>query len=345
MHLGAENIVQLLLAFQCAFFFMLAMRRSRLRPFALLLLAFALHMVSNLFAETDLLPKAYNFTSSFGFLYGPLFLLSLREMTSSDSTMDRYTGFHLLPFFVSLFFPVGSQVLEVGIALSLFLYATLIARYILRYRQALENTVTDIAVARIGWLNKAAVAFGVLAIFDGVRLNFSTWIPIGYQSQYLVTLIGVFLIVNWLIFKILLFPDLFWGLSEQEFAQSTQLPLNESEPLTHMEKNDLECAVMYFEKQALFLKPHLRLFDFADAIGIEGRELSKLIRRSTGDGFAAFVNRRRIEHAKALIKKAGPDANFLKIAFDAGFNSKSAFNAAFKKFSGKTPSQYRHEGD
>jgi len=36
-----------------------------------------------------------------------------------------------------------------------------------------------------------------------------------------------------------------------------------------------------------------------------------------------------------------PDETVLNVAHDVGFNSRSTFNAAFKKHAGATPSQYR----
>ena len=58
--------------------------------------------------------------------------------------------------------------------------------------------------------------------------------------------------------------------------------------------------------------------------------------------FNQFLNKYRIEEAKKRLKD--PEENqfvVLKIAYDVGFNSKSTFNTAFKKFTGMSPSQYR----
>ena len=60
-----------------------------------------------------------------------------------------------------------------------------------------------------------------------------------------------------------------------------------------------------------------------------------------GKNFYTLINEYRIEEFKAL---ASDDKNshltLLALAYDSGFNSKSAFNLVFKKQTGETPSQF-----
>lgn len=56
--------------------------------------------------------------------------------------------------------------------------------------------------------------------------------------------------------------------------------------------------------------------------------------------FLKFINEYRVEEAKHLLRHPS-DASILDIAFDAGFNSKATFNAAFKKSTGSTPTEFR----
>jgi len=111
--------------------------------------------------------------------------------------------------------------------------------------------------------------------------------------------------------------------------------------LSNSEQADFDRALEVFEHEALYLDPHLRLMDFAKRVSLDGRTLSRLIKRATGDRFAVFVNRRRVAHSLTLIQEKQLNTNFARIAYESGFNSKSAFNAAFKKFTGKTPSQFK----
>jgi AraC-like DNA-binding protein len=58
--------------------------------------------------------------------------------------------------------------------------------------------------------------------------------------------------------------------------------------------------------------------------------------------FYDFVNGYRVEEAKRLLEDGSHGKkNFLEILYEAGFNTKSAFNRAFKKHAGMTPSQYK----
>jgi AraC-like DNA-binding protein len=56
--------------------------------------------------------------------------------------------------------------------------------------------------------------------------------------------------------------------------------------------------------------------------------------------FYDLINQQRIESAKAALTNS-PDKAVLEIALEAGFNSKSTFNTAFRQHAGTTPTQFR----
>jgi len=96
------------------------------------------------------------------------------------------------------------------------------------------------------------------------------------------------------------------------------------------------------ENDKLYLDPNLKIRDLSSRTGIPEKIISQLINDVLNENFKSFVNRYRIEEAKLLL--ADPDnRNFvlLKIIYDAGFNSKSVFNTAFKKHTGMTPREFR----
>ena len=90
----------------------------------------------------------------------------------------------------------------------------------------------------------------------------------------------------------------------------------------------------------LFCDPDLTLADLADRVAATPRELSEAINGAGGMNFFEFVNRRRIAHAMSRLT-ADPEARILDVALESGFNSKSAFNAAFRRHAGTSPSAFR----
>jgi len=94
--------------------------------------------------------------------------------------------------------------------------------------------------------------------------------------------------------------------------------------------------------QNVYLRPDLTLPKLAEAVGCSINHLSQVINSGCGMSFFDYLNQYRIEHAKELLSE--PDRQngaILNIAFTVGFNSNSAFYAAFKKCVGQTPAQYR----
>jgi AraC-like DNA-binding protein len=96
------------------------------------------------------------------------------------------------------------------------------------------------------------------------------------------------------------------------------------------------------ESQRAFLRSDLTLPRLARAVNCSANHLSQVINVGFGMSFFDYLNQLRIEHAKELL--TGPDSRsgaILNIAFTVGFNSNSAFYAAFKKLVGQTPAYYR----
>ena len=92
-------------------------------------------------------------------------------------------------------------------------------------------------------------------------------------------------------------------------------------------------------KEKPYLNPKLTLAELAQSLSIPTNHLSQIINQYEQINFHDFVNSYRVEE---FIQNVQNDKGFslLGHAFDSGFNSKSTFNAAFKKCKSVTPSQY-----
>ena len=68
----------------------------------------------------------------------------------------------------------------------------------------------------------------------------------------------------------------------------------------------------------------------------------QIINEKMGRNFLDFVNQYRVEEAKGMLTDENRNhLTVLSIAYDAGFNSKTAFYSAFKKQTGTSPTKYR----
>ncbi|MDA3847140.1 MAG: helix-turn-helix domain-containing protein [Vallitaleaceae bacterium] len=96
----------------------------------------------------------------------------------------------------------------------------------------------------------------------------------------------------------------------------------------------------YMAKNKPYLNSEITLSDLSAKLIMNRNELSSLINQHFGINFSAYINKYRVEEAKELLARTG-SLNVLEIGYESGFSSKSSFNAAFKKFTGLTPSEYR----
>ncbi len=92
----------------------------------------------------------------------------------------------------------------------------------------------------------------------------------------------------------------------------------------------------------IYLNNEIRLLDIAKQMHIPSHHVSQIINGHFKSSFFDFVNKYRVEEAKRMIEEH-PEYTLLQIAFDSGFNNKTSFVNAFKKFENKTPSAFRKE--
>ena len=96
------------------------------------------------------------------------------------------------------------------------------------------------------------------------------------------------------------------------------------------------------EVEKIYKNPDLTIKTLASRLIISSRTLSQIINDKLHTNFYEFVNEYRIKEAqKLLIDPKTRDKSVLDISYEVGYNSKSAFNRAFKHFTRMTPSEYR----
>jgi AraC-like DNA-binding protein len=98
------------------------------------------------------------------------------------------------------------------------------------------------------------------------------------------------------------------------------------------------------DRERPFLDGNLTLPMVAKNLGISPDLLSQTLNGRLGQSFVDYINRRRIaEVQKLLVDPHSRHKSIMALAFEAGFNSKTAFNRVFKQSVGITPSEFRRQ--
>mgnify|MGYP000072937062 CR=1 FL=1 len=98
------------------------------------------------------------------------------------------------------------------------------------------------------------------------------------------------------------------------------------------------------EKQ-LYLDGELTLPGLAEAAGLTTHQVSQVINGQMNQNFFSFVNNYRIQLAKRMLLDPKTSAMpIVELAFEVGFQSKSAFYEAFKRVANMTPTQFKRTG-
>jgi len=123
------------------------------------------------------------------------------------------------------------------------------------------------------------------------------------------------------------------NLTEQQKYKSSTLTEEQQKSVLQRLKE-----IMNTEKP--FLQSDFSLPQLADRLKLSIHIASQVINDGLGKSFFEMTAEYRVETAKQLLKDQ-PNIKIEEIAEQVGYNSKSSFNTAFKKITGKTPSEFR----
>lgn len=323
----------------------------------------------NFFAEMPILTTGVIATF---LLHGPFMYLYVSYLTSEDKPFEMKKLVHFAPFalflmylFVASQFPEYAKGISVDHSASLptppilfviFLIATAISGpiyFVLAYRKykSLKKSNDSFSAKDVNleWLGMLMTIFGVVwTIFILIAV-----------IHHVFHLFSMMFCTNGLFLSLSAFVILigYYGLNQKEvFVSFVPAEVNDESLSMHKHKSKasdnnvvtdgleegFSHLLSFMETERPYLDPELTLPKLAKDLDIPAYQLSQIINEVHQHNFFDFINQYRVEEVKNKIKdERFENYSLLAIAFDSGFNSKSAFNRVFKKITTMTPSQYR----
>jgi AraC-like DNA-binding protein len=282
------------------------------------------------------------------FITGPLFYFYIRSWIDKFFKLKKSVAVHVIPYLLAMLylivkfyyypFPLSCRSNHIILGslafISMFVYFAASLHLLREHGHSLRKTF-DFST------NKKAV---LLPFFIGScffiwltkLLFFLVWDISGLyrvcnevNNLFFLT---VFLFITTLLYLLLIKPQFFFEQNKYKYSL-----LSETEKLDYARK-----LISYMENSSVYRNSLLTLTDLAKKITIPERYLSQVINESLNMSFYDLINWYRIKDCiHCLSDPAYSKMTILSVAYEVGFNSKSTFNTAFKKFTGVTPKEFR----
>ncbi len=306
-------------------------------------------------------PHLFYFGSSFTILFGPLLYFYVKSLLYRDFKFKPVYWLHLFPFLIHfsyllfkfhvfdadtkrellsagtavIFSPSVSLGLSIALYLYILIYTLTSIRLLYQYKRRLEDHYANLEQVYFNWISLVLYGFLMKWLAD-IWYLYEVYVNGDYQGPGLiVSRLILFLLINIMIFKALRQPELFRGIEEKVNEKKHSL----SQVIFDIYREKLN---QYMSEKKPFLTPAITLETLAKRVDIPPRSLTEVIQRSYQQNFYDFINEFRIRESEKMLSHASShQKSILDVMVEVGFNSKSSFYAAFKKFAGMTPAQYK----
>lgn len=278
-----------------------------------------------------------NWLINFGFAahltVGPLLLLYIFYSINSNTSFPKFNYLHFIPAFLVLLFSfqltLNSFWYEYGYSILLYhqlIYSLSAGIYLFIKTKRIDGKEID--TTKLKWLRNLWLGIFIwnLAYFSNYILGFTSYFLGPVLYSVIVYIISYFVYKNQGIFE-----------ERLSSAKYKNINLSEEDIRKYIDK-----IISKIEKEELFLDPNFSLNKLSHEVNISNYLISHVLNIKLGKNFSEFINSYRIDKAKRLMSEQNTkNHKIANIAYDCGFNSISAFNAAFKRIAKTTPSEFK----
>lgn len=302
--------------------------------------------------------------------FGPLLYLYIKSLTNVNYRLKKADLLHFVPGMLYLLWRLVMVVVDKLVLKhyylmngrvdssfsawysfawlpSLLAYLGFSIRYYLQYRKFTYFELSFADAAGLKWLRNFLYASALITLLEFSKFLLSLFFDLQYGEVWYY-FFGFALVVYYI--AISGYSPLGFSSHKLNFAPPLLLAYERPLYLPQAAETTEEVEWMAgwadkvksaMEADHLYRNPDLTLTALAEVLGTNPSLLSKVINQQFKLNFNDYVNRYRVEEVKRLmVDEKYQQFNLLAIAYDAGFNSKSTFNRAFKKVTGLNPKDF-----
>ncbi len=335
-------------------------RKNRLsnRILAILIMVIALWLSDDFMRIAKIyrqIPNLYFLPIFYSLSFGPLIYFYVKSLVNHNFEFKTFHLLHFIPVIIQaslyIFLTFCSYDMKQwywenvhrqytyriefdGTWISMTTYLILSFRLLQNYQAWILNNFSELSKIKLNWLKIILVIMLVLCIQWFVEIILRDLFGIYFEYDFSVEILGVIALV------LGISGIKQSNLSEVRF-ENTSISDIETKMTFTIDRTIMEKIEKGMTENRLYLNPTLNLVQFANALKLPPKVVSRHINSGYEKSFNDFVNGYRIEEVKQRLKSADLQRlTIFGIALDSGFNSKSTFNRIFKEFVGMAPSDY-----
>lgn len=306
-------------------------------------------------------------------VHGPLLFLYVSTLTNQLPSRKFLQYIHFVPAFIMYVYLVHFFIMPAGdkikimnsggegyelfnsikimlIITSGIVYVTLSQFLLIKHRKYIREQFSDIEKIDLNWLQYLVVGIcliWVVVIFVSIlpddMFNIDSDIFIYVSVVLFVCFLGFFGLKQTNVFAAPVIPQpKSSGEPPSDFPEKKEFEKYAKSGLKDTDAEQLHKKLNeYMQREKPYLNSQLSLSKLGESFGVHSNYLSQVINDRESKNFYDYINGYRIDEFKRIVTDPKKKRlTIMALALECGFNSKSAFNNCFKKFTSQTPSEF-----